>query len=122
MGNGNGHANGHGHGHGLPQMNGGAQLREELKKEEKRDELSAQDAFIAGMIYALGQRILPGSPFTPSAASYAHAYTTAAGELDKGRWRLEDCLRFASELAGRRARKREFTGLADEMVRAGWFD
>lgn len=109
------------HANGLPQRQASG-LREELKKEEKRDELAAQDAFVAGMIYALGQRILPGSPFTPSAASYAHAYMTAAGELDKGRWRLEDCLRFASELAGRRARKRDFAGLADEMVRTGWFD
>ncbi|KLO06880.1 hypothetical protein SCHPADRAFT_945727 [Schizopora paradoxa] len=110
------------HANGLPQIQVGGVIREEMKKEEKRDELAAQDAFVAGMIYALGQRVLPGSPFTPSAASYAHAYTTAAGELDKGRWRLEDCLRFASELAGRRARKRDFAGLADEMARAGWFD
>lgn len=71
---------------------GARSAREESKKEEKRDELAAQDAFIAGMIYSLGQRILPGSPFTPSAASYAAAYSST-GELDRGRWRLEDCLR-----------------------------
>lgn len=72
--------------------NGNGQGSTKPKKKEVRDEPGAQDAFIAGMIYALGQRILPGSPFTPSAAAYAHAYTSG-GELDKGRWKLEDCLR-----------------------------
>lgn len=31
-------------------------------------------------------------------------------------------LRFATELAGRKARRREWTGLAEEMIQAGWFD
>lgn len=30
--------------------------------------------------------------------------------------------RFATELAGRKARRRSWKGLADEMARAGWFD
>ena len=56
------------------------------------------------------------------------------------RWRLDECLRcfsfhfptciitdnlpsrFATELAGRKARRRDWAGLADEMTRAGWFD
>jgi hypothetical protein len=30
--------------------------------------------------------------------------------------------RFATELSGRKARRRNWEGLADEMKRAGWFD
>lgn len=30
--------------------------------------------------------------------------------------------RFATELAGRKARRRNWEGLADEMTRAGWFE
>ena len=30
--------------------------------------------------------------------------------------------RFATELAGRKARRRTWDGLGEEMTRAGWFD
>jgi hypothetical protein len=30
--------------------------------------------------------------------------------------------RFATELSGRKARRRNWEGLAEEMMRAGWFD
>lgn len=30
--------------------------------------------------------------------------------------------RFATELAGRKARRKGWKGLADEMIRAGWFE
>lgn len=30
-------------------------------------------------------------------------------------------VRFATELSGRKARRRNWDGLANEMVRAGWF-
>jgi hypothetical protein len=30
--------------------------------------------------------------------------------------------RFATELSGRKARRKNWEGLADEMKRAGWFD
>ncbi|TFK51235.1 hypothetical protein OE88DRAFT_1659082 [Heliocybe sulcata] len=33
------------------------------------DEVGAQDAFVAGMIYALSRRVLPGAPYTPSAVT-----------------------------------------------------
>ena len=59
---------------------------------EAYDEASAQDAFMAGMIFTLGQRILPGSPYTPT-TSYATQNNGAGADLDKGKWRLEDCLR-----------------------------
>ena len=72
------------------------------KKKENgaRDEIAAQDAFIAGMIYSLGQRILPGAPYTPSATPYAQVYGAGAGslDLDRGRWKLEDCLRYDPSL------------------------
>ena len=55
------------------------------------DEVGAQDAFVAGMMWALARRLLPGEPYTPSAARPG-----ASGEGDqRGRWRLEECLRCA---------------------------
>ncbi|TCD71083.1 hypothetical protein EIP91_000175 [Steccherinum ochraceum] len=105
------------------------------------DEVGASDAFIAGMMYALTRRMLPGEPYTPSAVQkgrdgnvtgVAGANGTmrgapgagAAVDLDmlRGKWRLEECLRFATELAGRKARRKGWDGLAEEMARAGWFD
>ncbi|KZT30102.1 hypothetical protein NEOLEDRAFT_1144570 [Neolentinus lepideus HHB14362 ss-1] len=84
------------------------------------DEVGAQDAFVAGMIYALSRRILPGAPYTPSAITRDGPVVDTKDE--KGRWRLDECLRFATELAGRKARRKGWAGLADEMRRAGWFD
>ncbi|CAK5268424.1 unnamed protein product [Mycena citricolor] len=81
------------------------------------DEVGAQDAFVAGMIYALSRRILPGAPYTPGDTSVSQSH-----ENDKGRWRLDECLRFATELSGRKARRRTWEGLGNEMRRAGWFD
>ncbi|KAM5541620.1 hypothetical protein V8D89_004810 [Ganoderma adspersum] len=85
------------------------------------DEVGAQDAFVAGMMWALSRRLLPGDPYTPSAVG--SDATIAGVDIDqKGRWRLEECLRFATELAGRKARRNGWNGLADEMARAGWFE
>ncbi|RDB26305.1 hypothetical protein Hypma_006584 [Hypsizygus marmoreus] len=84
------------------------------------DEVGAQDAFVAGMIYALSRRLAPGSPYTPSWTGEDSNANSA--ESERGRWRLDECLRFATELAGRKARRRNWDGLADEMTRAGWFD
>lgn len=55
------------------------------------DEVGAQDAFVAGMIYALSRRIVPGPPFTPS--YHGDAADPTPHENDKGRWRLDECLR-----------------------------
>ncbi|PCH34629.1 hypothetical protein WOLCODRAFT_106308 [Wolfiporia cocos MD-104 SS10] len=85
------------------------------------DEVGAQEAFIAGMIFALSRRMLPGEPYTPSAASWAGRDGVDA-EREKGRWRLEECLRFATELARRKAQRKSCDGLAEEMTRAGWFE
>ncbi|KAJ6619778.1 hypothetical protein B0H10DRAFT_1946594 [Mycena sp. CBHHK59/15] len=83
------------------------------------DEVGAQDAFVAGMIYALSRRITPGPPYTPSSGGEDDGQ---ASHDDKGRWRLDECLRFATELSGRKARRRHWDGLGAEMARAGWFD
>lgn len=32
------------------------------------------------------------------------------------------CIRFATELAGRKARRKGWDGLAEEMTKAGWFE
>lgn len=53
------------------------------------DEVGAQDAFVAGMIYALSRRIAPGSSYTPSWAGE----DVSSPESERGRWRLEECLR-----------------------------
>lgn len=104
--------------------------------EDVIDEIGAQEAFIAGMIFSLTRKILPGEPYTPR--SSVSGYST---NEEKGKWRLEECLkwvhvslklrsrtnhpvlpRFATELAGRKATRRGSDGLAKEMSRAGWFD
>ncbi|KAJ7756461.1 hypothetical protein DFH07DRAFT_742829 [Mycena maculata] len=84
------------------------------------DEVGAQDAFVAGMIYALSRRITPGSPYTPSSGGEDSG--SASQDSERGRWRLDECLRFATELSGRKARRRNWDGLGAEMTRAGWFD
>ncbi|KAG5643010.1 hypothetical protein DXG03_001748 [Asterophora parasitica] len=84
------------------------------------DEVGAQDAFVAGMIYALSRRIIPGLPYTPSWTS--EDSNVSSPESERGRWRLDESLRFATELAGRKARRRNWDGLAEEMIQAGWFD
>jgi hypothetical protein len=55
------------------------------------DEVGAQDAFVAGMIYALSRRIAPGSPYTPS--SGGEDVSVNSLEAERGRWRLDECLR-----------------------------
>ncbi|KAI0791311.1 hypothetical protein C8Q75DRAFT_757661 [Abortiporus biennis] len=95
------------------------------------DEVGAADAFISGMMYALSRRMLPGEPYTPSAmvrkdrdggATVRSISEAAQIERERGRWRLEECLRFATELSGRKARRNGWDGLAEEMARAGWFE
>ncbi|KAF7312245.1 hypothetical protein MIND_00237500 [Mycena indigotica] len=97
----------------------GTEIPEEESNTGVIDEVGAQDAFVAGMVYALSRRILPGAPYTPSATAED---ASAALEADKGRWRLDECLRFAIELSGRKARRINWEGLGAEMGRAGWFD
>ncbi|KAI0740157.1 hypothetical protein C8Q76DRAFT_640647 [Earliella scabrosa] len=86
------------------------------------DEVGAQDAFVAGMMWALSRRLLPGEPYTPSAVRGDGPAGGTDADGQKGRWRLEECLRFATELAGRKARRKGWAGLAEEMAGAGWFE
>jgi len=78
------------------------------------DEAGAEDAFIGAMIYALSRRVLPGAPYTPR-------FLDAPPDFDKGRWRLDECLKFATELTGRKVRRKGFDGLAKAMEKVGWF-
>ncbi|KAF5327778.1 hypothetical protein D9619_004852 [Psilocybe cf. subviscida] len=82
------------------------------------DEIGPQDAFISGMIYALSRRLCPGLPWTPAWSGE----DSSSPEDDRGRWRLDECLRFATELSGRKARRKGWAGLAQEMTQAGWFE
>ena len=54
------------------------------------DDVGAQDAFIAGLIYSLSRRICPGSPYTPS---WTGEDANGSTESERGRWRLDECLR-----------------------------
>lgn len=70
------------------------------------DPVGAHEAFVAGMIFALSQRILPGRPYTREDATKTHntqalipSGSVGADVLPggsgggSGRWRLEECLR-----------------------------
>lgn len=59
------------------------------------DEVGAQDAFIAGMIYALTRRLCPGQPYTPSWSG--EDPSSMSSESERGRWKLDECLRFVSQ-------------------------
>ncbi|KAG9316957.1 hypothetical protein JVU11DRAFT_3041 [Chiua virens] len=110
--------------------------------EEVLDEEGAHAAFVAGMIWALSRRVLPGPPYVPSVGPDGEA-SIKESMADIGiRWRLDECLRFATELACRKAYSRgdvvsspgvasssghvkerdEWDGLGEAMRSAGWFD
>lgn len=89
------------------------------ESEDIIDEAGAHDAFIAGMIYALTRRLMPGAPYAPAAGGMS---AQQAAESERGRWRLDECLRFAAELSGRKSRRHDWDGLGEEMSRSGWFD
>jgi sugar/nucleoside kinase (ribokinase family) len=72
------------------------------------DEAGAQDAFVAGMIYALSRRMMPGPPYTPGGdggvggdvpnprdprPGTGHSTSSALSDEFRGRWKLEECLR-----------------------------
>ncbi|KAI0822125.1 hypothetical protein BC628DRAFT_1327933 [Trametes gibbosa] len=109
-----------GHSGGLRQSPDPPRARPLPTANEVVDEVGAQDAFVAGMMWALSRRLLPGEPYTPAAVPSDG--TAADADRERGRWRLEECLRFATELAGRKGRRKGWSGLADEMAKAGWFD
>jgi hypothetical protein len=66
---------------------------DENVEEEVLDEVGAQDAFVAGMIYALSRKIMPGYPYTPSTVSANETPSTIVVADERQRWRLDECLR-----------------------------
>ena len=56
------------------------------------DDVGAQDAFIAGMIYALTRKIFPGLPYTPAWSGEE----VSGSASDTFRWRLDECLKYSS--------------------------
>ena len=54
----------------------------------RADDVGAQDAFIAGMIYALSRRLMPGAPYVPGMMG-----VTEPQRPEGGRWKLDECLR-----------------------------
>ncbi|KIM62679.1 hypothetical protein SCLCIDRAFT_1214777 [Scleroderma citrinum Foug A] len=70
--------------------------RETVAQQDGLDEEGAHCAFVAGMIWALSRRLLPGPPYAPG------CHTNGNGEARKDggtgdlgvRWRLDECLRY----------------------------
>lgn len=58
------------------------------------DEVGAHDAFVAGMIFALSQKVLPGRPYTSEGNDKGSNNVTGV----TGKWKLEECLRSALSL------------------------
>ncbi|KAG1821063.1 uncharacterized protein BJ212DRAFT_1337199, partial [Suillus subaureus] len=114
------HINGHSHGHAHARPPQHVQSSIPVQplpslSEDPQDEEGAHSAFVAGMIWSLSRRILPGAPYTPVQAEEKEVDVTA-------RWRLDECLRFATECAGRKGGGCEWGNLALEMRDVGWFD
>jgi len=61
-------------------------------EEEELDEEGAHAAFVAGMIWALSRRVLPGPPYVPGLADGEAKSKDPAADLGI-RWRLDECLR-----------------------------
>ena len=75
--------------HSVSQQQQGPQVRQTQQMQAQRTEdVGSQDAFIAGMIYALSQRLLPGAPYAPGLS-----VSTEAQRSEGGRWKLGECLR-----------------------------
>ncbi|KAG8819085.1 hypothetical protein FRC17_010616 [Serendipita sp. 399] len=94
--------------------------------------LGVVEAWQAGLLYSLTRNVLPGAPYCPTTASARSPGMKGEGLKPQRKpetqdssewgwtWRLDECLRFAAELAGRRARKGTMEGLAREMEESGW--
>jgi hypothetical protein len=65
-------------------------------EEDVINEIGAQEAFIAGMIFSLTRKILPGEPYTPRSSPSGYSVND-----DKGKWRLEECLKWVYIYLGR---------------------
>lgn len=79
--------------------------QQQQSQSQRADDVGAQDAFIAGMIYALSRRMLPGAPYAPGQSG-----ATEALRSEDGRWKLDECLRCV--VGGRAGR------MTDELMAA----
>lgn len=66
--------------------------RGDASDDEVVDEVGAQDAFVAGMIYALSRSLAPGTLYSPAVAKEALGMQRPP-EPYYGKWRLDECLR-----------------------------
>lgn len=90
--------------------------------------LGVVEAWQAGLLYALSRHVLPGPPYCPSLAPITGPGSGKTGKKPESqeasdwawKWRLDECLRFAAELSGRRAQKGSMEGLGREMQDGGW--
>jgi len=73
------------------------QQTQQQTQTQRAEDVGAHDAFIAGMIYALSRRLLPGAPYAPGQSGATEAQQRSEG----GRWKLDECLRCVSTLYGR---------------------
>ena len=71
-------------GHGQP----AAAKNQQQAAKMRADDVGAQVAFIAGMIYALSRRLMPGTPYVPGLMG-----VTEPQRPEGGRWKLDECLR-----------------------------
>ncbi|KAG8840214.1 hypothetical protein FRB96_009531, partial [Tulasnella sp. 330] len=114
-----GQRNGSGSGRGNGKVEkGGVSFDDDDDDDDEDDDDDVIDE--SGMIYALSRRVLPHpiySPPVPSAnpTGTAMSFTAGGDDLERGRWRLEECLRFATEMSGRKVRIKGFNGLARAM-------
>ncbi len=62
--------------------------------EDESESQEAYEAFMAGMIYALSRRLLPGDPYTPFAVHGSNRERSDSNQSgDRDLWRLDECLR-----------------------------
>ncbi|KAG8733124.1 hypothetical protein FRC10_000414 [Ceratobasidium sp. 414] len=83
------------------------------------EKAGAGDAFVAGAstpVDAILSLLVPGAP------SFPGLQDLPGPDAEEGRWRLEECLRFGTEMVGRKIRRRGFHGLARAMEEVGWFE
>lgn len=92
--------------------------------------LGVVEAWQAGLLFALTRHVLPGKPYCPNIPPPRNASKAEQSKAKKPdildsdwawKWRLDECLRFAAEVAGRRALKGTPEGLARDMEESGWF-
>ena len=73
---------------GSQQQQGPQTQQTQQTQAQRAGDVGSQDAFIAGMIYVLSRRLLPGAPYAPGLSA-----STEAQRSEGGWWKLDECLR-----------------------------